>query len=278
MKIYINIALLSLLFLSGCSQKPLQGERLKAAKTAYLKLKEDPQINNDAPMELYSAGKVYAMSESVKSVKEADHLAFMLEGQVEVVKESARAKKLTQDLQKLKALKTQALLDEKESQLLILQKEAQKARLEAQMTQEKLEALQELNAKQTNRGLVLTLGDVLFETGKSKLLAGSLRAIEKLTVFLRDNPERLVLIEGHTDNVGSATFNLDLSLRRAGAVEEALIAKGIVSNRMSVKGYGEIYPVASNNESAGRQRNRRVEIVILEEGANPEEMLREIQN
>lgn len=278
MKTMINSVLLGLLLFTGCSQKAEQTENLKHAQAEYLKIKEDEAINAQAPMELFSAGKIYLLTKSAKSPQEADHLAFMLEGQVEVAKESARTKKLIQEAEKLKESKNRALLDEKESQLLMLQKEAEKAKLEAQLTREKLEALQELNAQQTNRGLVLTLGDVLFETGRSNLLPGSLRAIEKLTEFLTDNPERLVLIEGHTDDIGSATFNLDLSLRRAGAVEEALIAKGIASNRMSVKGYGEMYPVASNAESAGRQRNRRVEIVILEEGANPSEMLRDAQN
>ncbi len=104
-----------------------------------------------------------------------------------------------------------------------------------------------------------------------------MRAIEKLSEFLLDNPERKVIIEGHTDNVGSSTTNLDLSLRRSGAVGEALNQKGIDSQRLLVKGYGETYPVASNDNSAGRQRNRRVEIVILEEGVDPDEMIRKIQ-
>jgi outer membrane protein OmpA-like peptidoglycan-associated protein len=273
----INISLIALLAAVGCSQKPVMTEGLKNVQQEYLKLKMDEKIVNDAPLELLQAGKLYSMTKSVKSKEEADHLTYMLKNQIEVAKESAKTKELEAKILKLKEDKAKALLDEKERQLLLAQKEAEKAKLEAEATKDKLLALQELNAQQTNRGLVLTLGDVLFETGKSNLLPGSMRAIDKLAEFLADNPERVVLIEGHTDDVGSVTSNLDLSLRRSTAVQEALVAKGIDVNRLLIKGYGEAYPVASNSDAGGRQRNRRVEIVILEEGVDPNSMMRENQ-
>lgn len=262
----------------GCSQKPIDSAALKSAQSAYIALKKDDRVVNNAPMELFKAGKIFQMSQVAKTPDEAAHIAYMLNKQVEVANEIAQTKVLEERIIKLKERKTQALLSEKENQILLMKKEAEKARLEAQLSRDKLLAFQELNAQQTNRGLVLTLGDVLFETGKSNLLAGSMLAIEKLAEFLEDNVERMVLIEGHTDNVGSATYNLDLSLRRSGAVQEALIQKGISSERLFVKGYGEAYPVATNDESGGRQRNRRVEIVILEEGVDPSTMSREAQN
>jgi len=272
------ILIAPLLTALGCSQKPIVSPQLESAQNAFLEVKKDDRIVNDAPMELFKAGKIYQMSQVVKTPDEAEHIAYMLKNQVEVAKEIAETKALEERIIKLKERRTQALLSEKENQILIMKKEAEKARLEAQLSRDKLLALQELNAQQTNRGLVLTLGDVLFETGKSHLLAGSMLAIDKLSEFLADNEERMVLIEGHTDNVGSATYNLDLSLRRSGAVQEALIAKGIAAQRLLVKGYGEAYPVASNDDTAGRQRNRRVEIVILEEGVEPSSMSREAQN
>ncbi len=271
------IVIVPLLAALGCSQKSFESPQLKNAQSDYIALKKDDRVVNDAPMELFKAGKIYQMSQGVKAYDEAEHLAYMLKNQIEVAKEVANTKALEEKIIKLKERKSQALLSEKENQLLIMQKEAEKAKLEAQLSRDKLIALQELNAQQTNRGLVLTLGDVLFETGKSNLLAGSMLAIDKLSEFLADNPERMVLIEGHTDNVGSATYNLDLSLRRSGAVQEALSQKGILTERLFVKGYGEAYPVASNNDTGGRQRNRRVEIVILEEGVEPSTMGRETQ-
>lgn len=272
----------ALLATFGCSQKAIEYSSLKSAEAAYLNLKKDERVVNEAPMELFKAGKIYEMTKSVKTQEEANHLSYMLKNQIDVAKEVASTKVLEAKIANLKENKSQALLDEKENQLLIMQKEAEKAklaaealRLEAALSRDKLLALQELNAQQTNRGLVLTLGDVLFETGKSNLLAGSMRAIEKLVEFLADNPGRLVLIEGHTDNVGSTISNLDLSLRRSGSVAEALSSKGIATERLFVKGYGEAYPVASNDDSGGRQRNRRVEIVILEEGIDPDSMTRD---
>ena len=272
-KIYISIIVLLATF--GCSQKPVNFSILKSAEADYFELKKDESVVNDAPLELFKAGKLYGMTKGIKTQEEADHFAYMLKNQVDVAKEVANIKALKEKIVNLKEDKAQALLDEKENQILIMKKEAQKARLEAEASRDKLLALEALNAQHTNRGLVLTLGDVLFETGKSNLLAGSMRAIEKLTEFLADNPERLVLIEGHTDNVGSSISNLDLSLRRSGSVAEALSLKGIAIERLFVKGYGEAYPVASNDDAAGRQRNRRVEIVILEEGVDPNSMTRE---
>lgn len=271
------IVITPLLVALGCSQKSFESPQLKSSQSAYMELKKDDRVANDAPMELFKAGKIFQMSQDVKTPNEANHIAYMLKNQINVAKEIADTKALEEKVLRLKEQKSQALLSEKENQILIMQKEAEKAKLEAQLSHDKLIALQELNAQQTNRGLVLTLGDVLFETGKSNLLAGSMLAIGKLSEFLADNDQRMVLIEGHTDNVGSATYNLDLSLRRSGAVQEALSQKGILPERLFVKGYGEAYPVASNSDTGGRQRNRRVEIVILEEGVDPSTMTREAQ-
>lgn len=122
--------------------------------------------------------------------------------------------------------------------------------------------LAELEAKQTERGMVLTLGDVLFDTGRAELKSGAFSTIDRLSVFMRENPERTLSIEGYTDAVGSDTYNLNLSQRRADAVRAALAYRGIDGGRISAKGFGKANPVASNATAEGRQRNRRVEIVI----------------
>ena len=119
-----------------------------------------------------------------------------------------------------------------------------------------------LKAKPTDRGLVLTLGDVLFETGSSTLSPGAGRNLDRLVQFLTEHPDRLVQIDGFTDSIGSDTFNQDLSQRRADAVRADLLSRGISSARVTTQGYGKSYPVASNSESSGRQLNRRVEVVI----------------
>jgi outer membrane protein OmpA-like peptidoglycan-associated protein len=119
-----------------------------------------------------------------------------------------------------------------------------------------------LKAKPTDRGLVLTLGDVLFETGSSTLSPGAGRNLDRLVQFLTDHPERLVQIDGFTDSIGTDSFNQDLSQHRADAVRYQLVSRGISSTRIATQGYGKAYPVASNSESGGRQLNRRVEVVI----------------
>ncbi len=121
-----------------------------------------------------------------------------------------------------------------------------------------------LNAKETERGLVITLGDVLFDTGKATVKSGSANNLSKLAGFLTKYGDRTVLIEGHTDNVGSESSNQGLSERRAESVKAYLIGQGVGSVRISAIGKGEGSPVATNDTDAGRKENRRVEVIIAE--------------
>ena len=125
--------------------------------------------------------------------------------------------------------------------------------------------LRDLNAKKTDRGMVITIGDVLFDSGQSQLKSGGLRNIEKLGTFLKQYPQRKAMIEGYTDSVGSDSTNLALSARRADAVKAALLGMGVNSSQVAAQGYGETHPVAGNESSSGRQMNRRVEIVLSDD-------------
>ncbi|MEX2327244.1 MAG: OmpA family protein, partial [Pseudomonadales bacterium] len=122
--------------------------------------------------------------------------------------------------------------------------------------------IEELKARETDRGLVLTLGDVLFDTNKSELKAGATSNLSKLVAFLNDYPERTVEIEGHTDNTGDAAYNQALSQRRADAVRNWLMQQGINSERLTASGKGMIVPIEDNSSAIGRQMNRRVEVII----------------
>jgi outer membrane protein OmpA-like peptidoglycan-associated protein len=136
------------------------------------------------------------------------------------------------------------------------------AQLESEELQRQIAAL---NAKKTERGLVVTLGDVLFSTGQSDLKGGAQNNLGKLAAFLNRYPETTVMIEGHTDNVGNDDMNQGLSQRRADSVKSFLTSHGVGIARLSVNGKGESSPIAGNDSATGRQQNRRVEVII----ANP---------
>jgi outer membrane protein OmpA-like peptidoglycan-associated protein len=128
--------------------------------------------------------------------------------------------------------------------------------------------LKELNAKKTERGTVITLGDVLFGAGQAKLKSRGMRSVQKLADFLEQYPQRKVLIEGYTDSTGSTRLNQELSERRANAVRAALSDAGVSRDRIMTRGYGKAFPVADNNTAANRQLNRRVEIVLSDDNGN----------
>ena len=152
-----------------------------------------------------------------------------------------------------------------------LQAEAARAQAEAARVQASQQAsradnlerdLQDLRGRKTDRGMVVTLGDVLFESGSANLNGGAQRSIDQLIQVLRQYPERKVRIEGYTDSVGSDTMNMQLSQRRAEAFARALVGGGIAANRIDVRAWGEANPVSDNSTAAGRQQNRRVEVLF----------------
>jgi outer membrane protein OmpA-like peptidoglycan-associated protein len=113
-------------------------------------------------------------------------------------------------------------------------------------------------------GEKVVLNNILFETGKSTLTAGSYTELGRLLVFMQDNPRVRLEISGHTDKTGSEPVNFKLSGSRAKAVVDFLISKGIESSRLEYRGFGSLQPVADNATAAGRAQNRRVEFKILE--------------
>lgn len=152
----------------------------------------------------------------------------------------------------------------------------QAARAEARMV-EALESLRRVlttvaGIRETERGIVVTLGQGLYASGASELTPTARQEVGRIAAVIAEYPGRTVRVEGHTDDVGSETTNLALSEQRARSVQARLIAEGVDPARIMVTGYGESRPVASNDTAAGRAENRRVEIVIAREpggsGAN----------
>jgi outer membrane protein OmpA-like peptidoglycan-associated protein len=140
---------------------------------------------------------------------------------------------------------------------------AMDARSRSMLLESRLSALE---AKKTDRGMVVTIGDLLFDTNEAQLKSGGMRNVRKLADFFKEYPQRNVMIEGFTDSTGSDSLNQKLSDRRADAVRTALVGMGMSSDRITSRGYGEAYPVAGNDTAAGRQANRRVELVVSEDG------------
>ncbi|MGH8128020.1 MAG: OmpA family protein, partial [Gammaproteobacteria bacterium] len=173
---------------------------------------------------------------------------------------------------RIKAQESQAQAQQSQEQARESAAQARESQAKANMTQEQNAQLQKqlaaLKAKKTKRGLVLTLGNVLFALNKADLKPGGTRTVGRLAKFMQQYPKRNVMIEGYTDSTGAADYNQKLSERRARSVRNALVADGVDPQRVITKGFGEQYPVATNTTAAGRQQNRRVEIVISDENGD----------
>jgi len=126
-------------------------------------------------------------------------------------------------------------------------------------------AMADLAAKKTDRGMVITLGDVLFDTNRAELKSGGTRNVQKLADFFRQYPRRTVLIEGFTDSTGSNGRNQELSEQRTASVRAVLLDNGMSAERITTRGYAEAYPVAGNDTAGGRQLNRRVEVIVSDD-------------
>lgn len=170
---------------------------------------------------------------------------------------TAAADKSKAEAEKSRADAEKSRVDAEKSRTKALAAEEQARKLATQIA--------ELEATKSERGLVITLGDVLFDTNKSELRSGAGYTIDKLAAFLAEYPTRNVQIEGFTDSTGAVEYNQRLSERRAEAVQKVLVARAIDSRRLAIRGYGVEFPVAGNETAAGRQRNRRVEVIISDE-------------
>ena len=146
--------------------------------------------------------------------------------------------------------------------------EAEYARLEADLASQQITSLtrqlENLQLRETESGVVVTLGDVLFASGQVTLVEGGLSSLAEVVDLLQTEPDKKIRVEGHTDSLGDADANLLLSEQRAQAVLEALVSLGVASDRISSLGMGEDFPIASNEDEDGRARNRRVDVILLD--------------
>ncbi|WGS88228.1 OmpA family protein [Methylomonas sp. UP202] len=234
-------------------------DSLKKADLAYAEDDEDEAVNHFA----YVATQQVAIAQATAIRKVAETAVNNAEGKRNQVRLDARTAEA--DAAKRQAALSQQTVDRQNTELAVAG--ANSERDQALLAQQDI-LINQLNAKKTARGLVITLGDVLFRSNKARLQSGGLRNVDKLADFLKQYSGYKVLIEGYTDSKGSAEFNEELSDRRAYAVRTALVDGGVNSDRIMTRGYGEEYPVADNDTAANRQLNRRVEIILSDENGN----------
>lgn len=160
------------------------------------------------------------------------------------------------------ATQARRLAESRASEVELARREAELASAQVDTLKRQLENLQ---LRQTESGVVVTLGDVLFESGAVVLAENAHASLEEVVDLLQSEPDKQIRIEGHTDSVGAAETNLALSEQRAIAVQQALVELGVSSDRVTAVGLGEDFPIASNEDEDGRSRNRRVDVILLDD-------------
>jgi outer membrane protein OmpA-like peptidoglycan-associated protein len=265
MKQLIGIAVAAAV-LGGCAAAPTHDDRIDQAQSEIQTLAADPLAQQAASRDLEEARARLQDAQNALAAKQpmpvVDHLAYLAQRHAEAGLARVQAEHSRADLAHAQQERTQILLAARAREAQSAQNQVQATRAELAQAQQQLA---DLKAKQTDRGMVVTLGDVLFDTGQASLKPGADLTLDRLASYMRANPHTRVLIEGHTDSVGSDSYNDALSQRRADAVERALIARGVADEDIRAIGRGKNFPVATNDTAAGRQQNRRVEIVFSDQ-------------
>jgi outer membrane protein OmpA-like peptidoglycan-associated protein len=256
----IAMVLLVLGAVSACSSLSSdQQQGLAEAQANFNRIKNDADVLRAAPKDVVRAGESLARAERLAdylgSAEDVQHYAYLSQRYAEIARQHSLAQLNQERLARLELERQRLQLTLREAKLLSVQEH--NAWLAEQMAV--------LHGDEGARGLVMTLGDVLFEVGEAHLLPAASRTLLQVAHYLQMHPRRKVRIEGYTDNTGSADFNLQLSRDRAQSVADLLEDLGVASERVQVVGHGIDFPVAENASVRGRAQNRRVEIVFSDE-------------
>jgi len=268
-RVVLSVAIAAIL--SACSTPPPRNEALETARTMVPQVEQSPR-----------AGVAAAdISNARKSLEAANHLAEAKGKRADIEYEAnnavtsaqiANEKILTaqakEEIANGTAQRQAVLMQARERESQRSADQAGEANRQADASAQRVDSLEaelaDLKVQKTERGLVLTLGDVLFDTGQATLKSSSYGTLDRLATALREKSARKVLIEGHTDNVGSDESNQGLSERRAQSVQSALMQRDVARSQVTALGKGENFPIASNDSADGRQSNRRVELIFTE--------------
>jgi OmpA-OmpF porin, OOP family len=255
--------------LLGCASTPKHIDELETARAVVPQVESSPRAGV-AASNIAEARKsldvANRLAEKGGNIEDIRYHAAIAARNAEIANEKILTAQARDELDKGTAERQAVLIQAREREAQLAQQNAQAAQQNAANAQSHAQSLEQelaqMRAKKTDRGMVLTLGDVLFDTGKSTLKPGAFATIERLANVLKEDQNRKVTIEGHTDSVGSDEFNQQLSEARANAVRTALVERGVSDSQISAVGKGESFPVATNDNAAGRQQNRRVELVF----------------
>jgi outer membrane protein OmpA-like peptidoglycan-associated protein len=252
--------------LSACASAPQRNDQLEQARAEVQTLAADPMAQQAASSDLDQARASLNQADSAFQQKRppehVNPLAYLALRHAQAGEARISESRARQQVAKAQEERNSIQLQAREHETQAAKAEAATARNELASARQELNDLQ---AKQTDRGMVMTLSDVLFDTGKATLKAGAARDLDRLAQALKDNQSTRVKIEGYTDSVGSDSYNQELSERRARAVADALQSRGVPADRYQIEGLGKEFPVATNDTPAGRQQNRRVEIVFSDD-------------
>lgn len=264
--------------LAACATTPQRNDQLEQARTTVRGLDQDPDAQTaaaqqlrDARNDLQRANDAYGQKRPPEKVT---HLAYLADHEAQTGKALASEYRARQQLAKGNEERSRILLEARNREVDRAREATQAAQAQTQAAQQRAQAaenklqqekqqLTDLQARQTARGLELTMAsDVLFNTASATLKPGATLQINRLADFMRGNHQTRIIVEGYTDGRGSAAYNQELSQARAQAVASALESAGIAADRIQTIGRGKDYPVASNMSPSGRQQNRRVDIIL----------------
>jgi outer membrane protein OmpA-like peptidoglycan-associated protein len=276
-KHFTPVLLVVAMLLGACNSMPKTTGLLDQTRSDYRAVQNNPQAGNYAALEMKQASEAMAKANKAandnESTEDIDKLAYLAKQKIALTQEVIKRKAAEAEVANSAKERDQVRLDQRtmEADRATAEKRlaqrnaafAERQTREAEARSAQLEAqLAALSAKKTERGMVITLSDVLFQTDRATLNQNGLGTLQKLSELLQQHPQRTVLIEGFTDSTGSAAHNQKLSERRAISVRRSLQEMGVGRERIAVRGFGQSYPVASNATAEDRQLNRRVEIVL----------------
>ena len=261
------------LLCAGCASQ--MNPNVTDAEVAYRSAESDPVVASKGQVALYDAKK--DLDEAKKAWNNGDdkevvdHWAYLAKRKVDTARATAERANAQARVQTLGSQRDAAVLDSRTREADAERDRAESERDRAVMAETTSDALRrelsDLEAKDTDRGLVITFpNDVLFDTDRSDLKPGAMTELQRLASVLSHEPDRRVRVEGHADTTGSQSHNLALSKQRAEAVADALIQDGVAPSRVTSEGFGDEEPIATNATPEGRQQNRRVEVVVMQPG------------